>query len=38
MTNKFMTNPVKILVKRDELTLGIFIYQYFFKRVLNNSL
>ena len=22
MTNKFMTNPVKILVKRDELTLA----------------
>ncbi|KAG2314106.1 hypothetical protein Bca52824_017228 [Brassica carinata] len=29
MTNKFMTDPVRILVKRDELTLEVRIKQYY---------
>lgn len=28
MTNKFMTDPVRILVKRDELTLEVSVFLY----------
>ncbi|XP_056849316.1 DEAD-box ATP-dependent RNA helicase 34 isoform X2 [Raphanus sativus] len=36
MTNKFMTDPVRILVKRDELTLEVSCFSLLFFRGLNN--
>lgn len=38
MTNKFMTDPVRILVKRDELTLEVIVFFHLLSFLLKQML